>query len=168
MRKTFALAALAAASAFATPAAAQVAPRVEVDSRALILQPATLAAGNDLDFGTIVASNVAGTVTLDAATGAVTDSGPDVTYVSGAQRATFNGNGEPGQEVVVTVTSSPVLTMAGTTNSMDFTQDTDGDGTFNIRADGLFTVYVGGTIDVKAGQAPGLYEGKVYVDATFQ
>ena len=170
MRFTLALAALAATTAFAAPAAAQVVnSNANIDARALILQPATIVAGTTLDFGTVVASTTAGTVTVNAdpALALVTDAG-GATAVSGAQRGSFNGNGEPDQVVDVTVTYDPQLTHTDGTNFLAYTGASYGNGSFAIRPDGLFRVYVGGTIAVKANQAPGQYTGKVYVDAAFQ
>jgi hypothetical protein len=51
---------------------------------------------------------------------------------------------------------------------MNFTSNAHGAGTITIAKDGLFRVLVGGTISIAALQEPGLYEGKVYVDAAFQ
>ncbi|GAA4009759.1 hypothetical protein GCM10022280_03460 [Sphingomonas swuensis] len=174
MRYTVYAAALAATTAFATPAFAQVAAptsgSAEIQSRALILQPATIVAGNRLDFGTVVASNAAGTVTVNPDPNGilVSDTG-GATAVTGASRGTFNGNGTPDSEVSVTVTwDSNLLHSSGSGDFLAFAGSSYGAGTFNIRPDGLFTVFVGGQIDVKAGQAPGEYTGKVYVDAQFQ
>jgi hypothetical protein len=169
MRNFLTFAALAATTAFATPAFAQVSgPRVEIESRALILQPATITAGAPLNFGTVVASALPGVVTLDAATGAASDDGEGATYVSGASRGTFQGNGEPRKQVEVVVTADPLLTKSGSTAYLDYSLASSGDGVFAIRPDGLFTVFVGGSIVVKANQEPGLYTGKVYVTADFQ
>lgn len=170
MRFTFALAALAATTAFAAPAAAQTTTSsANIDSRALILQPATIVAGNNLDFGTVVASAVAGTVTVNADPNLalVTASG-GATAVTGAQRGSFNGNGEPGKVVTVTVTYDAQLNHSDGVNFLAYTGAAYGDGAVTIRPDGLFKVYVGGAIAVKASQAPGQYLGKVYVDAAFQ
>lgn len=168
MRYTVALAALAATTAFATPAFAQLSGPVEIESRALILQPATIAAGNPLDFGTVVASTVAGIVSIDAASGIASDNGTGATYVSGATRGTFYGNGEPNGQVEVVVSADPLLTKVGSTAFLGYSFDANGDGLFSIRPDGLFTVYVGGSIAVKANQEPGQYTGKVYVTADFR
>jgi hypothetical protein len=172
MRFHLALAALA--TAFAAPAAAQVAypvnaPRVDVDSKALILQPASIVAGDDLDFGTVLASpTTAGTVTVaPGATTAVTAAG-GATAVSGAAPGSFNGNGEPGRVVNVTVSWTPVLRHANGVNTMPFSGLHYGAGNVTIPGDGLFRVLVGGTINVAANQAPGQYSGLVYVDAIFQ
>ena len=76
MRFTVYLAALAATTAFATPAFAQVvSATATAEARGLVLQPLTLTKVNDLDFGTILASTVAGSVSIDADTGVRSSSG---------------------------------------------------------------------------------------------
>lgn len=173
MRFSYALAALAATTAFAAPAAAQTAPSppdAEIDARALILQPASITAGSALDFGVVLASTTAGSVTVNPdPAGALVSAAGGATAVSGAQRGTFRGNSQPGTQVTVAVTYDGQLTHTNGGNAfLAFTGASSGAGTFNVRPDGLFTVYVGGTIAVAANQAPGQYEGKVYVDAQFQ
>jgi hypothetical protein len=186
MHKFFAIAAFAA-SAIATPAYAQettpsdpapgtsepAAPTIsksEINAKALILQPATITAGDDLDFGTVLASAIAGTVTVNSSPLAgqlVTDS-PGATSGGGASLGSFRGNGEPGSQVTVVVTSDAVLTHGNGSDKLPFSTNTHGAGIFNIANDGLFKVLVGGTINVAANQAPGQYSGKVFVEAAFQ
>jgi hypothetical protein len=171
MRFTLPFAALVAATAFAAPAAAQTAyPQVNVESRALILQPASIAAGNALDFGTVLASpTLAGSVSVTPnATGFTVADAGGATAVSGASPGTFNGNGTPGSQVDITVTWTPVLRHTNGIDTLNFVGNSYGAGMVTIPADGLFRVAVGGTINVAANQAPGQYSGRVYVDAVFQ
>ena len=65
MRFKVCLAALAASFVVATPAFAQAAS-AQAEARGVVVQPLTLARVQDLDFGTVVGSAVAGTVSIDA------------------------------------------------------------------------------------------------------
>lgn len=171
MRFHLAFAALAATTAFAAPAAAQSTPvnsQAEVNSRAVIVQPATIVGVADLDFGIVAAGITAGTVTINSGpTVSVTNTG-GASPLGGALAGRFDGNGYPGQLVTVTVTSTPTLNHLNGVDKMNFAHNAYGAGAVTIAADGLFRVVVGGTINVAANQEPGLYEGKVYVDAAFQ
>lgn len=170
MRSTYALAALAAVTAFASPAAAQSSDSIE--ARALLIQPATLQRVDDLRFGTIIATPaMTGNVTIDAndgsraLTGGLTGS---VTDVGG--RGRFIGNGTPGQQVTL-VTAFPAFLQnsADNTRTVPFTGSVDSDGlNRTIGATGVFYVGVGGQIVVGVNQMPGLYTGQVTVTANFQ
>ena len=64
MRLNICLAALAASVVMSTPAFAQAAS-AQAEARGVVVQPLTLARVQDLDFGTVVGSAVAGTVSID-------------------------------------------------------------------------------------------------------
>lgn len=179
MRNILALTALAAATAFAAPAAAQTSsePAIitsgdDIEASALLIQPATLARLADLSFGTIVATATdAGTVTIDADDGARSNTG-DLTLstVDAGQRGRLIGNGNPGGAVTLRTTFPDFLQ-----NSQDLTETVAFSGTLDsagasrtIGATGVFYVGVGGTITILAGQMPGLYTGTVRVEADFQ
>lgn len=172
MRYTLALAALAATTAFATPALAQ--SNASIEARALLIQPATLQRVDDLSFGTIVATPLAsGNVSIDANTGArtvaptLTGSTSDV-----GQRGRFIGNGLPGQSVTLTSVFPAFLqNTADLTRTVAFTGTLDSVSSVDpltIGATGVFYVGVGGTITIGANQMPGLYTGQVTVTANFQ
>ena len=74
MRLNICLAALAASVAMSSPAFAQAAS-AQAEARGVVVQPLTLARVQDLDFGTVVGSAVAGTVSIDADTGGRTVTG---------------------------------------------------------------------------------------------
>ena len=177
MRLKLTLAALAATVAFATPAAAQVSATAE--ARGTILQPLTITQMQDLDFGTVLSSAVAGQVSIDADTGGRSVSG-GVTAIAldPGQRAEFAGVGTLGQQVEITLVPPPgnLLNRVGggaTITAPDW--DLDGGGandTFQTRTitdvDGAFLVGVGATFDVAAGQMNGLYTANFDVTAEYQ
>jgi len=109
MRLTVGLAALAATLVAATPASAQLASAT-AEAKGVVLLPLTLTKTSDLDFGTVVADPlVAGTVVIDANTGARSVSG-GVTAVPSfpGGRAVFQGAGSSGQLVDLTLSPTSV------------------------------------------------------------
>lgn len=172
MRFRLALAALAATTAFAAPAAAQSSDTIE--ARALLIQPATLQRVDDLSFGTIIATPLAsGTVTINPNTGARTVAAPLVgSGTDVGQRGRFIGNGDVSQDVLITAAFPTFLAnQADATRTVGFSGTLDNaaaTGTVNTGATSVFYVGVGGTITIAAGQMPGLYTGQVTVTADFQ
>lgn len=178
MRFSLAFAALAASTAFATPAFAQATlPSSDSDviqATALLIQPATIQGVDDLSFGTLIATATgAGNVTINPNTGArtvpagITGSGVDV-----GQRGRFLGNGLPTQEVQLTANFPAFLSNEDDpTQTVEFSGllDTAAQtGTITIGNTGVFYVGVGGTITIDAGQMPGRYSGEIEVTADFQ
>jgi opacity protein-like surface antigen len=174
MRLKLTLAALAAATAFATPAAAQVVTATaQAEARGTVLLPLTLSKIDDLDFGTILASPVAGSVTIDADTGnrSVTGGVAEV-GVNGGQRALFTGAGPAGDQVnlVLTPPAGMLLYRDPTTTLTVTSIDLDQGGATNRTMDGVgaFAVGVGGTFAIGANQAPGLYAADFDLTAEYQ
>jgi hypothetical protein len=172
MRSKIYLAALAATTIFATPAFAQVAS-ADAEARGLVLQPLTLTKVNDLDFGTVVASNVAGSVVIDADNGSRTVSG-GVTGVPSfpGDRGLFTGLGTAGQDVVLNLTAPTVL--VSTTNPLDTVTvtsmylDSSNATTRTIGSGGTFQVGVGGDFAIAASQPNGLYAADFNLTADYQ
>jgi len=180
MRFNICLAALAATTAFASPAFAQVVAPVATDTataeaRGLVLQPLTLTKVEDLDFGTVLASNVAGTVTINADDGGRTFTG-GVTLVASnpGGRAVFAGAGTEDQEVFLTLTPPSQNLLVSTTNTADtilissMVFDTSNSTTRIIGVGGTFDVGVGGTFDIAASQPNGFYKADFDVVADYQ
>lgn len=173
MRFKIALAALAATVAFASPAAAQVTASDTAEARGLVLQPLTLTRVQDLDFGTVIASAVAGSVTIDEDTGGRTVAG-GVTGVPTApgDRAIFAGAGTANQQVDLTLTppAGNVLVSGAnflTVSSMVLDSNVVA-GSITIDATGAFQVGVGGTFAIAANQPNGLYAADFDLTAEYQ
>ena len=119
MRIAISLAALAATLATATPAFAQaVSASANAEARGVVLQPLTLTKVDDLDFGTVISTAVAGTVVIDADDGSRSVTGGVLavpSYPGG--RGLFSGNGTAGQDVNLTLNSPGLL--VSTTNPLD-------------------------------------------------
>lgn len=176
MRFNLALAALVATTAFASPALAQVvSATATAEARGLVLQPLTLTKVDDLDFGTVLASNVAGDVTIDPDTGNRSSSG-GVTQVASnsGQRALFAGAGTAGQVVNLTLTPPTGNVLVSTTNSADLiavtslTMDAGNPASRTIGLGGTFQVGVGGVFAIAASQPNGLYKADFDLTADYQ
>ncbi|WP_309602279.1 DUF4402 domain-containing protein [Sphingomonas sp.] len=176
MRFKFCLAALAATTAFATPAFAQsVTASATAEARGLVLQPLTLTKVDDLDFGTVLASTVFGQVTIDADTGNRTSSG-GVTQVASnnGQRALFAGAGTAGQLVTLTLSPPTGSVLVSTTNPADTVVISDfvlanaNATSLAIDSTGFFQVGVGGTFDIAANQPNGFYKADFNLTADYQ
>ncbi len=176
MRFKICLAALAATTAFASPAFAQVVTATATaEARGLVLQPLTLTKVDDLDFGTILASTVAGSVSIDADTGNRSVSGGVTPVASNAgQRALFAGAGTSGQQVDLTLTPPTANVLVSTTNSADvivitsMVLDNGNVTTRLIDATGAFQVGVGGDFAIAASQPNGLYKADFDLTADYQ
>lgn len=163
--------ATAAAVALATaPAtAAPVSATPDSDGRALVLIPLTLTKVQDLDFGTVVTSPAAGTVTIDPATGARTLVG-GVTAVASdpGQRAIFAGAGTANQVVDLSLSSVPGDLDDGLGNLIPVSLVLELTQTTVDPTSKAFSVGVGGTINVGADQPDGVYNGAFTVTANYQ
>lgn len=128
----------------------------------------------ELNFGAIVASGVAGTVTVDP-TGSASDGG-GVSYVSGAAagECVVQGNVSAPYEIdyVVSDLTGPGADMALTNLVSD---NLNGDGPFiglgthaaNLDIAGADILSVGGTVNVGVNQTPGLYTGTIDVTVDY-
>jgi hypothetical protein len=172
MRYNISLAALAATLVTASPAFAQVASAT-AEARGVVLQPLTLAKVSDLDFGTVVGSAVAGSVTIDADSGNRSVGG-GVTGVASypGSRGLFGGAGTANQDVLLVLnapavlvsTTNPAETIAVTSMVLDANNST----TRTIGSTAAFFVGVGGEFAIAANQAPGLYAANFDLTADYQ
>jgi hypothetical protein len=172
MRFKLTLAALAATAAFATPAAAQVVSSDQAEARGTILQGFTINRFQDLDFGTILGSAVAGTVTIDAddgnrtVTGGVAEVG-----INGGQRGIFTGSGPADDPVTVNLTqpAGGLLYRDATTSLAGVLVLDQGNASARtIDSAGFYSVGVGGTFTIAANQPAGVYSADFDVTAVYQ
>ena len=163
--RKFLIAAAMAATAVASPAAA--ASSDTADSRALLLLPLTLTKVDDLDFGTVVSSPVAGTVTVNAASGLRTRAG-GVTLVGSApgQRALFAWAGTPSQLVTFDL-SYPTSLDDGAGHSVLIALLYLQSSAAIADSAGVVQVGVGGSILISANQTEGTYTNTFSVTANY-
>jgi len=179
IRALCAMLALTLSVLLTSPAQAQRAT-AQARAEAVVVTPLSFVKVDDLNFGSLVPSNTAGTVVL-APTGARTATG-GVQLAAGAapQPASFAGRGSRNQLVSIQVTSNTrTLTRVGGGDTM--TMDTFIIGStptaqltttplsFRItNTNGLFAFPIGATLRVKARQTPGTYTGTFSVTLNYQ
>ena len=162
---------IAAGAAFGMASAAHAVPATNnSDGRALILIPLQLTKIDDLSFGTVVPSAVSGVVTINATTGARTFAGGVVGVASDVgNRARFGGAGSPSQQVIVTIDPPVELTSALGDTIPVLALTMDGPATRSIDPVArTFFVGVGGTLQIGAEQAEGVYTADFEVTANYQ
>lgn len=169
MRFTVALAALAATLVAATPAAAQQA-QATATAKGIVLQSLTLVRTTDLDFGTVAPDvATAGTVTVNATTGARSTSGGVVALPGTFSRAQFDGAGTAGNLVQLTLSQPAGGVISSGTNTVGAVLSLDSGGTSRtIPTGGTFSAYVGGVFSIAASQPSGLYSAQFDLTADYQ
>src|SRR5437762_4242295 len=130
MRFTLYVAAAAATFATATPAFAQaITDSAQAEAHGRVLSVHSLINSAPLDFGTVAASNAAGTVSVSAAALAVRSGSGGVTLVpSSSSAAKFDGLAAASETVVLTMTPSTV----GGLTLQDFASGATITGTLNL------------------------------------
>jgi Domain of unknown function (DUF4402) len=159
----FALVAFAATSA--APAKAEV-----VQSRAeiTVVHPLSFVIDDNLEFGTLIPGNAAGTVTM-APTGVRTATGGIVLVGGGHNAASFAGQGTFNQRVDISLVANSIFItgpgprmrvrtfVVGSTPTAVLTTTPR---RFRIAAaNGIFAFPIGATLEVGANQPPGTYSG---------
>src|SRR5947208_5124434 len=169
MRLNICLAAVAATLVAATPAVAQQ-RSATAEARGVVLQPLTLTKVSDLDFGTVAGSNVAGNVTVDANSGVRSAGGGVIAAPSTFSRGRFDGLGQTGQTVGLSLTppTGNVLVSGSNTVAVHSLSLDNGGATRVIGAGGNFTVYVGGDFGIAANQPNGTYSALFTLTADYQ
>ena len=133
-----------------------------------IVRPLSFVIDDNLDFGSVVPSNVAGLVTM-APTGNRTATNGIVLVGTGHKPASFAGQGVSNQRVDVSLGSNSILItgpgapmrvrtfIIGSTPTAILTTTAN---RFRIAAaNGVFSFPIGATLEVGANQAPGSYSG---------
>ena len=159
--------AMAAATFVATPADA-AANSTTSNGKVLLLLPLTLTKVDDLKFGTIVSSPVAGTVTINAVSGARSHAG-GVTEVASdpGQRGLFAWAAGPNQLVNFDL-SYPTALNDGAGHSVQVAVLYLQSSSTITDSAGVAQVGVGGSVLIKANQEEGLYTNTFTVTANYQ
>jgi hypothetical protein len=155
----------ALALALATPAfAASGAATTE----AVVLRPLSIVNTEDLQFGTMISSPVAGNVTIDPTNDARSVTG-GVTPAGGVPHAAqFFTYGGPLQSLQVNRGPLPILNRAGGGATMNVTGLTlNGPVLRFLTAAGILDLRVGGTLAVKANQQDGDYSATFQIIVTY-
>lgn len=177
--KLAALAFLSATFAVGAPAHAQSSGTY--DSMAALVEPLTITKLDDLDFGDLVVTT-GGTVVLTPTASPTCTTTGGVVHSAECQPAVFGGSGQTGQRIRIRRPVGRTITLTGPGADMTVTDITiDGDPDlipvssnpnwerYTIgAADGTFVFRVGGTLNVNAGQLPGLYTGMFDIRLDYQ
>lgn len=124
---------------------------------ATIVSPIAIAKDVDMNFGNVAASAAPGTVVLDPAGTRTAGGGVTLPATTGTVTAAqFTVTGTPGYTYAITLPAAALtITSGGPSMTVDnWTSNPVGAGTL---AAGTSTLTVGATLNVAAGQAPGVY-----------
>lgn len=167
--------AFAAVLSVSTTASAQSTGNAYAYGKTKIVAGLSLAKTQDLQFGQIVRSTVAGTVTLDpSSANRVAAGGVTIGQNAGNTAARFVATGEPAYLYTLTLPSTVALTKtvtsgtAPTMNVTAFTSTLGASGIGTLAADGTQTFSVGGTLNIGASQETGDYQGQFNVTVSYQ
>jgi Domain of unknown function (DUF4402) len=168
MRAAGRLAALALSLASAPAMAATITGTVEL----VIVEPFTIVKLQDLEFGSVLPSAAAGTVTINPNTLARTTAGGVTAAPGGHNPAEFITRGSPGRRVLVRLpTGTVTLARIGggaTMTVSNFTRNGAPPTSTPLDAAGYLTFRVGGRLNVGANQLPGRYTGSFTVEVQYQ
>ena len=133
-------------------------------ARAQILQQIASASAGVLDFGKVVPTAQSGTIIIDSS-GNISNTG-GARYVPGsnAQVATLTFTGQPNQNILIDAPTNTTIANGANTMNVTFNYPTL---PTNIGASGNVTMPYGGTLDVAANQAPGIYTGTYDIYVTY-
>lgn len=159
--------------------------------QAVVVTPLSLVKVRDMDFGRIAARPLPGTVKIDPVTSGCTVTGP-IIRIGTCQPAEFVGMGArnmnarvnldsvvnltgPGQAMVldqVFLGTNSTITFAGNPNAngqgVGLTSGNGNAQRYRIQSPtGIFSLIVGGRLNVNANQAPGIYRGSISVTVQY-
>lgn len=160
-------------------------------AQAVVVAPLSIVKVQDLSFGRIVPKPTAGTVTVDTATGGCVVTGA-IMEVGTCRLARFDGMGTKNMNARISLTAISNLTgpgqtmvldnvFLGTNASISFAGNpnangkgvglTQGNGNqrYSITTNtGIFSLFIGGRLNVNANQAPGIYTGSISINVQYQ
>ena len=153
----------------AAPATPLAAAPVGSTGETVVLRPLTLVKVEDLDFGALIATPVAGTATVNPLDSSVSTTGGVTAVSSATSAASFAGARSLRGPVQIRIPTAPItVTRAGGTQTMTVSNWTlDGHKTFVVGPNEAFEFNVGATLYVAANQAPGTYVGLFNVTVNY-
>lgn len=161
-----AFAMLTSVSAFAQASATTTA-----SASATVIRPITLTKVTDLNFGSVVPSAAAGTVTVVPAGTRSAGGGAGLAGSAGVTAASFTVGGEGAATYAITLPAAAVVITSGANNMnvTGFTSTPAATGTIGGAAGtaGTQTLNVGAVLNVGANQNPGTYTGTFSVTVAY-
>ena len=162
-----ALALLGWAVLYACPASAA---NTTATGTAEIVTPLSLVNRTSLNFGAVIAGASSGTVTIDPFTEARTTTGGVTAYGGTVSAAKFDGNTTAQSHLKIDIPNGSItITRVGGGATMTVSNFTlNGNKNDWINATSLFTIQVGGTLNVGANQMAGTYTGTFTVTVNYR
>ena len=164
-------------SAMAAAVTASSADAVPADAQVAVVTPLSFIQVENLDFGRVIPSNVAGTVTIST-TNVRTSTNGIVLVGNDYQVGRFAGMGSQNQRVRIRITPTTII-LTGPGPSMIVNnvligpaptlQQIGGSSNYRIvPSNGIFWFTVGGTLNVGANQPAGAYSGTFTATLDYQ
>ena len=165
--KRFTLSAAATLMVAGSLSAAQNSANTSANATARIISPITLTKVTDLNFGDVVPSGVAGTVTVTPAALRTSAGGASLGNGAAVTAASFTVGGQGSATYTITLPAAAVtLTSGANTMTVDtFTSNPSGTGA--LSAGGSQTLNVGANLNVGISQATGTYSGSFSVTVAY-
>ena len=163
------LAALLALCALAPAQAAPIAAGQDSAATIALLHPLELIKREDLDFGYVGVGTTAGTVVINPNTSAVTATGGAFLLGGTPHPALFTGAAGTSSVVIIRIPKQPItLTRISGTETMTVSNFTlQGLDKRHAARNVSFDFQVGGTLNVNANQAEGVYVGTFEVSVQY-
>lgn len=153
--------------AFLASAPTTFAQPVSGETDAVVVSPLSLVPVRDLSFGNLIPGATGGTAVISPA-GSRTVSGSVVAAGGTVSNAEFQGFGSRNRFVYISTASSSYrldrvggganMTLRSLTLQADNLTPLNFPGLFRIASTNVITLRIGGTLDVRANQRPGVYE----------
>jgi hypothetical protein len=165
--KRFALTTVAALAVASSLSAAQNSATTSASATARIIAPITLVKTADLNFGDVVPSGVAGTVTVTPAAIRTAAGGASLGNGAAVTAAAFTVGGQGSVTYAITLPAAAVtLTTGANTMTVDtFTSNPSGTGL--LSSGGSQALTVGANLNVGVAQATGTYVGTFNVTVAY-
>lgn len=152
----------------ATPAAAQVSANPRATATVRLVQPLTLTAQRNLDFGTIVMGTLGGSVTVSMSQAGIVTCATGLTCTGAPQSALYRVTGTQGQQVIIS-SATPTFTLTGSNGgTMAFTPSFPASITLGALNAPANDFNVGGSIVIASNQQDGVYSGQIDIQVAYQ
>jgi spore coat protein U-like protein len=164
--KQITLTALAALAMASTLSAAQNTASTTANATARIITPISIVKTADLNFGDVVSSAVAGTVSVSVAGARASAGGATLGNGTGVTAAAFTVSGQANATYAITLPATATITSGANNMTVNgFVSNPAGTGT--LSAGGSQALAVGGTLQVGINQPTGSYTGTFSVTVAY-
>ena len=163
-------------------AATAAAETATADATVVFLEPLSIVKSADMDFGQIMVAGAGGTVTMTPSATATCTPAAALVQTGNCRAAAFEGYGRRNRFIWIRLPAGRTITLngpgtpmvvnnmtIGTTSDLNQVGNGNGNQPYRIMSStGLFTFWVGGTLNVNANQLPGVYSTTFDVRLEYQ